>query len=264
MSKCRVYSPRFSRDEFRSVTSHYRLRGKDADINYAYVRKNACTAFKRLINEKTHPRYFLARLTGRNKNDLFHIGGNMRYFRVAVEDGQDTQSAQNLFVYRDPLDRFVSVYLNKFVHDDGARDIRKNYRKITGLEPDAASIYEFMSYARNEMRDIDCHLFPQKAHLLEVKYLAIGMMGLREGMLEIMTRSTVDRFFSSRVNSTNSEESCSKEFLGDLPAVDLKNLHSQGIKIGKSNLISSELEDFVREVYWQDYEMLGELRHKLA
>ncbi|MES0823831.1 sulfotransferase family 2 domain-containing protein [Ruegeria sp. SCP11] len=264
MTNDTLYTPQFSSSEFRSLANHYRIRGKRVDVNYAYIRKNACTAFKRLINDKTHPRYFLSRLVGRNIYGHFHIKGNMAYHQAKLEDGQDATGALNLFVYRNPLDRFISVYLNKFVRREYASDILSNYRTITGLDPDAATIFDFLAYAEFEMKDLDCHMYPQKAHLYEIEYLAVEMGNLRDSMLKVLRKDMVDRFFVARVNSTDSDTSSYARFLGDHCARDLMELRSQGVNFGKSNLVSGELERVVREIYWQDYEMLDELGSKEA
>ncbi len=85
-----TYTPSFAAGEFWKPSPHYNITIGGRRILYAYIRKNACTAFKRLINRRLHPTYAIKKALGQEKNDRYHIQGNMKYFALPREKATST------------------------------------------------------------------------------------------------------------------------------------------------------------------------------
>src|SRR6056297_3608774 len=197
-----MYIPHFSPDEFRAPTGHYRLaRARGGDILYAYIRKNSSTAFKQFINRRPHPRYLLKSLLGIEKFPKMHLKGNMRYSRVPRTGNLETIGCDTaIFVYRDPAERLVSAFMNKFIDDDGSMDIKSNYSRVMGKEPEDATFRDFIAYAALGFAEIDVHLHPQKAHLWDIPYQPIPMGHLKEALSVMLPKKTVERYFGRKHN----------------------------------------------------------------
>ena len=179
-----AYRPLFTRHEFHHNTGHYEINLGGRKILYAYIRKNACTAFRRLLNDEYHRLHPSTDGARQRKREDFLLSGNMKTFLVLRKDLNDVSAYDNtMFVYRNPLDRLISVFTNKFIANKGAKDIARNFENLTGLDFDEATFSDFMSYAQNDFEKLDRHLWPQKAHLWDIEYTdAISMDRLQQSM----------------------------------------------------------------------------------
>jgi hypothetical protein len=256
-----TYTPSFATDEFWKPSPHYGITIGGKRILYAYIRKNACTAFKRLINRRLHPKYAVKMALGQEKHDRYHIQGNMKYFALPRKGDIDpTRYDEIIFVYRDPVDRFVSVFTNKFVDDDNNVDIRTNFEGLTGIDLEDATFRDFMLYAQNDFCSLDCHLAPQKSHLRNIPYsrpIALGQ--LSSTMTELIGAGAANEWFGRKVNASTTSGSIGTEKALDLPVSELRNRQRQGTALHKSNFITDELEDFIHIKYEQDYKMIEEV-----
>lgn len=107
-------------------------------IVYCYIRKNASSAFKKLIIASS-PFSDLVQPHDNSINFLF------RHHKSSFP--QDISNADHtIFVYRDPIERIVSLFKNKFIQQIGASDILKNYSKITGRDSRNDSFRDFVNY----------------------------------------------------------------------------------------------------------------------
>ena len=88
---------------FRSG-SHFRL--PDTSVAYSYIRKNACSSFTRFILKDVHANKFKSNVS--NYNKMVEVA-RMRTLKDFLAQ------QHRIFVYRDPLQRIASLYLNKFV-----------------------------------------------------------------------------------------------------------------------------------------------------
>jgi hypothetical protein len=163
---------------------------------YSYIRKNACSAFKRMIvdlsdaepkpaNEKERIRFLTRHHSARLPADLQRVD-------------------HSIFVYREPSERIVSLYKNKFIQRSGAADILASYREITGRTPEAASFTEFVThYLRPGFRNLDAHVLPQRRQLLPIAYTdAIPMHELHAKMTKIVGHELADAYFRQKHNAT--------------------------------------------------------------
>lgn len=258
------YHPVFLEGEFRRLTPHYRISLNGQRFLYAYIRKNACTSFKRLINRRLHPKYVIRRLTGRERHGRMHFYGNMRYFAYPKDKIPSVESFdETVFVYRDPLERFISVFANKFIHTDGAVQIRKNFESTTGIAFDKATFTDFMHYAEQDFNELNSHLWPQKAHLWEIDYTRpVDMNRLSDEMVDVVGATAADKWFGRRTNFSINESATEAVdgVLTDVSAAELRHAIDGGKQISKSNFRTKATEELVRRRYAADYEMIAEIR----
>lgn len=141
---------------------HLMLRLGDVRICYAYIRKNGCSCFKAALGYPAATR--ISEIACRHRR---------RWFQ-----GHDAA----IFVWRDPLDRLLSLYRNKILDRIGADDILCRYRAAMGREPS-----DFESFVRFAMLGVDPHCLPQTAHLRPMLYThAIPLAGLHRAMAAIV------------------------------------------------------------------------------
>lgn len=248
--------PRFAPDAFRSYGPHYLIEADGHKFVYAYIRKNACSAFKTMMNQRLHPGYIRDRLLRRNRYPRRHILGNMSYRKVEMRDGAPIEGVPHLFVYRDPLDRFISAYLNKFVYRDGAEDFLRGYAEITGKDPAAATIFDVMAYASHPFSRIDRHLHPQSGHLYEVPYRALDIRTLRADIEPFVGARLAEAHFSKKSNETHSSSGETATDLHRHDAQTLAEMSGKGAVIGKHGFTAAEIADFVHDRYKCDYDLI--------
>lgn len=138
----------------------FELNGKK--YGYCYIRKNACSAFKKLICETSKVAKFSE-----------HTGTELQFMEAhhRIRTYEQLQSCDHLiFVYRAPYDRLVSAYVNKFVVQTGHNEIFRSYEQQTGKAPESASFRDFIIGYCKEFREKDVHIFPQHLHLLPSRY----------------------------------------------------------------------------------------------
>lgn len=254
-----TYLPTFEPGEFRCPTTHYRIEIGGRKILYAYIRKNACTAFKMMINRELHPAYVDNAALGREPKDRYNINGNMRYFAVTPKAlAADPSFDASIFVHRDPVARFVSVYTNKFIDVSGADDIRRNYEALTGQSFDQASFQDFVRYAAADFARLDCHLWPQKAHLWPMPYSApVAIANLEAGMAALIGAEAAHEWFGRKINASKAGEGPSEAILTDVPAADLRRLQADGAAITAGAFMTDAVRAFVADRYATDYAMLA-------
>lgn len=147
-------------------------------IAYAYIRKNGCSAFKRMM---------LRLIDSGDPADM------VRHFPFRPYEQYDAV----IFVWRDPLERLVSLYRNKIIERKYAVDLLAAYRKTMNAEP--GSFEDFVRFACMER---DPHCWTQQSHLKRMRYThAIPLDALHQTMREI-AGPAADAYFSKKVNKT--------------------------------------------------------------
>ncbi|MGF1522999.1 MAG: sulfotransferase family 2 domain-containing protein [Leptolyngbyaceae cyanobacterium] len=218
-------------------------------IVYCYIRKNACSAFKGLIvglsNADPKPQY---------QDVLQYI---LQHHRCQYP--QDfTQADHIIFVHRDPIDRIISLFINKFIQQRGNTDIFNNYRAMTGSDPRAANFRDFVeSYLPKDMKKLDPHVIPQFDHLLPVVYTeSIPLARLHEAMAGILNEQIADTYFSQKVNATiSSGQDYDDPMAAQIPAIKLRQTWlAEGTLPTKKSFIDNEmhLDKKLQSIYAKD------------
>ncbi len=90
----------------------FELAGKR--VVYCYIRKNASSAFKKLIVDCSP----FSNLMKENENPIHFL---YKYHKSTAKDF--SRADHIIFVYRDPIERILSLFKNKFIQQIGAQDI---------------------------------------------------------------------------------------------------------------------------------------------
>lgn len=155
---------------------HFTLPIGDKRIAYAYIRKNGCSAFKKAVGLPDA-----------------HVGQLVDNFRWRPWHRRDA----TVFVWRDPVERLVSLYRNKVLDGTGADDIIRSYRSTMGEEP--STFERFVEFA---IQFKDPHCIPQHKHLKPIRYThAIPLGRLHEHMVRIVGEEAA-KPFKRRVNAS--------------------------------------------------------------
>lgn len=228
----------------------FELNGKK--YGYCYIRKNACSAFKKLICETSKVAKFSE-----------HTGTELQFMEAhhRIRTYEQLQSCDHLiFVYRAPYDRLVSAYVNKFVVQTGHNEIFRSYEQQTGKAPESASFRDFIIGYCKEFREKDVHIFPQHLHLLPSRYDSVlSIETLYEDISDLMGAEVADRYFARKANRSDYGKAEDRKV--DVPCGHLHLEHTEtGQLPSKEAFFDEELDQVVRRRYSKDYQMISGLR----
>lgn len=230
---------------------HLVCRVGDVKIGYCYIRKNACSSFKRLfldMGEKAYRKEEWPR-----KIDYMIANQMMRSANAPDCD-------RIIFVYRDPVERIISLFKNKFIQRKGHEDIFRNYRDLTGVAPEQATFRHFvLDYLRPNFRSLDLHLLPQSWHLKRHFYTdAIPMGNLHARMIEIVGREIADRYFSKPTNTTQQSRAVDMTNCIETPANKLAAVYESSVAMPANNsFLDPEIRTRLEALYADDFHMIS-------
>jgi hypothetical protein len=239
-----MYKPSFSVGEMRVRTPSFRLPCSHSFIAYTYIRKNACSTFKT----------YLTRCAG--VSDI--ADPEVRKLRVNMDRVKPERVKHSIFVYRDPFERIVSGFLNKFVVNRASL-VLDNYRKITGADPFDASFMDFLSYLETGAGEVDSHFWPQKAHLAEFTYThPIHISRVTEVLSAMLNGEPHAETFAHKANETRYDPADNID-LRLTPLRDLITMHDGGRAFAKQGFRNEEVLDRLQNLYASDYQMIAEI-----
>ena len=231
--------------------SHFAFECNNQKVVYSYIRKNASSAFKRLMADQCG-----FRSTSRGNEDLMaFLSRNCRAnYRTDIRKADRT-----IFVYRDPYERLASLYINKFVQQSGCHDIFASYEAITNKDPLTATFNDFVfDYLDPDFQKLDPHVLPQRSCLLPIVYTdAIPLSELRESVRSLFGAEIADRHFGRKVNASSERPAAAdKEFQDspDTPASEMnKSYADSGFLPAKEALLASPvIRSRIEELYRND------------
>lgn len=249
------YRPRFARNEFAHPAKHLWFKGIDRGIVYPLIQKNGCSAFKNFLNSRTHHRQTVRRTIDALLFKKRPERPVWPYWQVSISPDVIDQN-DFIFVYRDPADRLVSAFKNKFIDDSGNKKILGNFQTIMRLSPEDACFNDFIEYASHAFKDIDSHVWPQKAQLLSLPYHPIKLTELTREMSKIIGSELAKAYFQKPSNQSAQLLKSLDSRADTLPVGVLRDAKAEGLGVTTTELLSSANIDRIREIYWQDYEMI--------
>ena len=175
--------------------THFLFDFEDKTVAYCRIRKNGCSAFQKFIIETSPHRRRGA-------------GGGMPFLRRfhGVSSKRALEAADHrILVFRDPVERIRSLFVNKFVQRKDCADIFSSYRTVTGQDPVEASLRDFILLYVSRLGEtpLDPHVWPQHWHLSSVVYDRVFPLGeLHDGMAAIIGPDLAKSFFQRKVNSS--------------------------------------------------------------
>lgn len=221
-------------------------------IVYCPINKNASTAFTA----------FLMSLLPQGGDTPKRLAGRSARFKMFAEafpyrfPERNASRDMTVFVYRDPFERIVSFYLNKFVQLSGARSALNSYRQITGCDPETATFHSLVhDYLAHGGHLRDPHTRPQRDHLLPMRYShAIPIGHLHAAAAEIFSQETADAFFLAPMNKSGA--GLARHAIPDAdqcPAASLrKTMAEERILPTRDSLLTGDIADTLGRLYARD------------
>ncbi|GGB75520.1 sulfotransferase family 2 domain-containing protein [Blastomonas aquatica] len=161
-------------------------------ISYAYIRKNACKTFKIALG--------------------FENGADIREVSKAFPDRKGAHHDATIFVYRDPIERIMSLYRNKILEKKQNQDIMRSITSNLGV--DEIDFETFITFCRLK---VDPHTWSQRSHLKRINYThAIKMDYLYEAMVSIVGAEHAAPFKQKNNSSTPVDITISQDSLSIL------------------------------------------------
>lgn len=239
--------------------SHYVFEFEGKKIAYCYIRKNASTAFKRLILDLSPHRSAIDQCKSRIQfMDLYH-----RESRIDALESCDYR----IFVYRDVLERIASLFVNKFIVRSGAENIMKDISRRLKKSPEDVSfinfVTDYLGRAQN-VNDLDPHVWEQIYHLRPVRYThAIAIKRLEGEMSEILGLEIAHEYFGKKTNSAIIDARTTEEEkdVANLKASELNNYWQRtGLLPKYEHLLRSDLAEKISMVYSRDLKMIKKIQ----
>ncbi len=230
------------------VRKHFTIRLGKQTLVYAYVRKNACSAFKKLfVGESLYAEQCPA-------CDPLGLMGRFHKTR-----GRDLlrDDVLTMAVLRDPYARLVSLYLNKFIVRSGNEDIFANYARLTGRNPEKATFHDFLTgyVDRFSFRQLDCHLIPQVAHLGHFVYNSpVRFEFLFDDLKRALGEEYAEKYFRKKINATvYADEADDSGYSCITPPNELTEVYKKTGRVpSHKNFMCDALENTIKTRYSDD------------
>lgn len=175
----------------RQLRSHYLFEVAGETIAYCYIRKNACSAFKRLILDQ-------AGYQG-DWDDAIDFLAQFNAPNLAAAKG----ATWRIYVYRDPFERMVSLFRNKLVARERSSDFIADFQQVTGREAEHATFEEFVTIYLTATPG-DPHTWSQASQLLPMPYNCVSTFDtLFDDMKSIVGDELADRYFARPANQSS-------------------------------------------------------------
>ncbi|MCA0997315.1 sulfotransferase family 2 domain-containing protein [Alloyangia pacifica] len=234
--------------------NHFGLEIEGRKIGYCYVRKNGCSSFKRMFLECSAHRADL-------RDDERPIDFMRRYHRLT---SAELAACDNLiFVFRDPVQRMLSMFRNKFIAGSGAEDIRRSYEKTTGKPVETATFRDFITdYLSRDFALLDRHVLPQRTHLQRALYTdVLPVSDLYQGMSRVLGAEMAAKYFLRPANSTFQVPLLEMPGAADMPVGALvRHFEQEGSMPDDASLLPSKLARRLRALYAMDYGIIGAMK----
>lgn len=172
--------------------NHYHL-GTQRPFNYCYIRKNGCSAFKRLF-------------VAQSPHDFASSGLSEMAFMVRHHRATDADlSLPTVLILRDPFERIASAFLNQFIMRLGRNEteLHESVAHVTGTPPADLSFGTFVEgYVLKAGAALDRHFHPQASHVLPMAYSHVLSLGdVARGMAGLLGERIATEFFGKPVNA---------------------------------------------------------------
>ena len=220
-ASARLWS-RVLRDRHYRGPLHFAFEVSGRRVVYAYIRKNACTSFKRFLLAHAG-----ASEMPQGVKPIWVISDRFRaeYLRDFV------RADRTMFVHRDPIDRIVSLYKNKFIQGRKAIDIHREYEDVTGETADEATFETFVLRYLPAARDP--HTWSQRSHLYPSVYTdAVPIESLNDALRDILSPEVADEHFTRPANASGAQ-------VYDDPSVPTIGAHELRAEVGRIGLYPS-------------------------
>ena len=226
---------------------HYSLAVDNYTLSYCYIRKNACSAFKR---------YFLSYTDNPPVN-----GKLLRIMNKNFLDPHPFDKDKRILVLRHPLERFCSLISNKFIDLISADGVLRSFLSRVNKNPEDATIRDviYLYLLGNCDSPLDPHFVHQSSHVLPMVYNVVcSPRHLCDTMIEVVGPGLADRFFQLPANQSQSSAS-NATFKFDIGIDSFSQLRLESRRLGLypdiSGSMSQEDLETLQNIYCNDYDL---------
>jgi hypothetical protein len=235
-----------------ALRPHFGITVGGVSLAYCYIRKNACSAWKRLIIGES-PVLF-SRSDWKNEFAFMSAHHGLRTTE------EIDRSDRRIVVVRDPVDRFVSAFISLFVTrtPPPTRRLRALGDELFGRDIFDMSFDMLLDCQLpapdRRRRGLDKHLWPQVWHLAPTTYtdvIDIGFLGAE--MNRLIGTKLGTQYFDKAVNATSAIGTYDD---GDAPSLSarafVERFGSTGLLPSKASFLHGGRGDAVRKAYDED------------
>ncbi|WP_311945494.1 sulfotransferase family 2 domain-containing protein [Halomonas piscis] len=236
--------------------AHFRFSVGVEGYVYCYIRKNACSSWKRFISKESPESAELANFD----TPMQFLGKHHKIFNVEKINSVSNRVA----VLRDPVGRVVSGFLNQYVRNmDKPGLLHKLVSKKTGQGIESVSFYDFVSFYLCETQDLDLevHFIPQACHLNEyVEYNKVWRVDrLYQEAEKEFGKLLADRYFKSKVNNTDYDSFGLN--VSNVSSGEIFSVYKESGKFpDKKDILNDEIVDLISSRYSGDIDIMRSLR----
>lgn len=234
---------------------HFKFSVNGKQYVYCYMRKNACSSWKRFITRESP---FSSELSS-YETPMKFLG---KYHKIFDEE-RIKKIPSRIVVLRDPMDRVVSGFLNQYVRNlDRPTVLHDMVSDKTGIRKEKVSFLDFVSFYLMETKDLDLevHFIPQYCHMNDaIEYNKVWKTDdLYEEAKREFGEVLAGRYFKSKVNDTayhginiNASEVASEDLF--------TSYASSGSFPDKGDFLTLEVEELVSNKYSRDISIINNI-----
>lgn len=239
---------------------HFGVRVNSVDVAYLYIRKNACSSWKRLLVENSP---YKDRRSEYRSDVAF-----LQKFHSISRTQKLAGYPNRIVVVRDPIERCVSGFLNQIVmrKGEGSRPIQHVERRCN----EGIGRMTFRQFVESYLLitdegNLNPHFIPQVSHLAPMRYTHMWHLNELESRAKSLFGCEVgERYFGKRWNSTG------KVGRYETPAADLtvdtlyRRFRKERTLPSVDALLDEALSEALNDVYSKDRELVGSIRGRSA
>ncbi|MCP4381016.1 MAG: sulfotransferase family protein [Hyphomicrobiales bacterium] len=241
---------------------HFGITIGGTSLAYCYIRKNACSAWKRLfINESPHD------------FSQFHpplaLAFMKKFHKLRSSDAIQSHDRQVLVV-RDPVERYISAFLYLFVARYRNPTPRIEELVTTKFENKFEDItFDIVldrQLPRVGRKTLNSHFWPQTWHIANTIYSdVIPLNSLHDSMVGLVGKGISDVYFQQKTNSTSAQVGYRDECAANIPISELYNRLRETQQYPTKECFSdSGRQKIISEAYFDDVRLFETCRQYYA
>ncbi len=235
------------------IRSHFGITVGGVPIAYCYIRKNACSAWKRLFVEESA----LAAERARYGRAIAFMAAHHGLRSIAEIERCD----RRIVVVRDPVERYVSAFVSLLVAGTPppTRKLRNLGRRLIGREVEDISFDMMLEHllpngSHRRRRRVEKHFWPQVWHLAPLRYTDVIDIDRLAATMKTMIGETLGaRYFDKPVNATAAMPAYEDPAASGMPASELAARYREtGALPAKASFLRDGRADVIRAAYAED------------
>ena len=242
----------------QKINQHFIIKINGVEYVYVYIRKNACSAWKRVfVAESEHRSEVHNSITPLEFMKKFHRVSTIDKV-MAVED--------RIVILRDPIVRVYSAFINQIVMRLNRQyGLHKAVQTACAKPIGKVTFSEFTNeyLLKTNVHELDGHFKPQSLSLLPIEYNhKWNLSKLHQEVARVIGRDFADKHFLNKVNSTSEISKVPMDSKEKTIRQLFNILNERGLFPDMASLINSECDARLKILYAQDINLVKILINK--